>query len=95
MANIVKKEYSKKTAEVNDSVGNMRSEFDKRTGDVHDAANSLRQEAVRRYDEAHEQVDQSIDDSRKAVKDHPFTAVGIALSVGIIAGVLMRRRSKA
>ena len=95
MANTLKREYGKKTAEVEGTVGNLRSNLDKTAGDFRESAASFRQDAVKRFGQAHDQMDQSIDDSRKAVADHPFAAVGIALGIGIIAGALVRRRSNA
>lgn len=95
MANNLKKEYRKRADETTETMSSLRDGFDRRTGDFFDAAENLRQEAGKRVDHIHEQVDHSIDDSRKAVQDHALLAVGVALGVGILAGLLLRGKSKA
>lgn len=88
LAKNMQHEYAKRTDDVNDAVSDFRVE-------VRDAAENLREEYDRRVDEVREQVDESIDGGRKSVADHPFLAVGVALAVGILAGLLIRRKSNA
>jgi ElaB/YqjD/DUF883 family membrane-anchored ribosome-binding protein len=73
----------------------LRKEYEKRTDDARGAAGILRKEYDKRVDQVHDRVDQSIHDSRQAVRKHPFLAVGVTLGVGIVAGVLLGRKSKA
>ena len=73
----------------------MRKEYEKRTEDVRGAAEILREEYDMRVDQVHDRLDQSIDDSRQSVRKHPFLVVGVTLGVGIIAGVLLGRKSNA
>jgi ElaB/YqjD/DUF883 family membrane-anchored ribosome-binding protein len=81
-------EYSKGTEGVQDAVNDLRD-------NVREAAENVREEYDRRVDQVHQQWDQSIDGSRKSVQEHPFVAVGVALAVGILAGLLIRRNSNA
>jgi ElaB/YqjD/DUF883 family membrane-anchored ribosome-binding protein len=88
IAKSMKHEYAKRTDDAQDAVSDFRNE-------VRDAAENLREEYDRRVDQVHEQLDQSIDGSRKTVQGHPLIAVGVALTIGIIAGLFIRRQSKA
>jgi ElaB/YqjD/DUF883 family membrane-anchored ribosome-binding protein len=73
----------------------VRKEYEKRADDVHGAAEILRKEYDRRVDQVHDRLDQSIDDSRQTVRKHPFLVVGVTLGVGVAAGVILGRKSKA
>jgi ElaB/YqjD/DUF883 family membrane-anchored ribosome-binding protein len=73
----------------------VRKEYEKRTDGVRNASEILRKEYDKRVDQVHDRLDQSIDDSRQTVRKHPFLAVGVTLGVGIVAGVLLGRKSKA
>jgi len=84
-----------KLSEPHELARSVRKEYEKRTEDVRGAAEILREEYDRRVDQVHDKLDQSIDDSRQTVQKHPFLAVGVTLGVGIIAGVLLGRKSKA
>jgi len=90
----MRKEYDKRTGEVSDTVEGLRREFNSRVDDLRGATEQLREEYDDRVDQVHVQMDQSIDDSRKAVQKHPFLAIGVTLGVGIVAGVLLGRKTK-
>jgi ElaB/YqjD/DUF883 family membrane-anchored ribosome-binding protein len=91
----MRKEYHKRSDEVSGSMDGLRKEFGRRADDVRGAAENLREEYEKRADIVHAKLDQSIDDSRHTVQRHPLTAVGVTLGVGIVAGVLLGRKSKA
>jgi ElaB/YqjD/DUF883 family membrane-anchored ribosome-binding protein len=91
----MRKQHGKRTDEVRGTVEGLRSEFNRRVDDVRGAAESLRQEYDDKVDQVHVQIDQSIDDSRKTVQKHPFLAIGVTLGAGIVAGVLLGRKTKA
>ncbi len=73
----------------------LKKEYEKRADEVRDAAENLREEYGRRIDEIHGRLDQSLDDGKKIVHDHPALVVGTTLAVGIIAGVLLSRKRTA
>jgi ElaB/YqjD/DUF883 family membrane-anchored ribosome-binding protein len=91
----IRKEHDKRTDEVSGAVEGLRNEFNRRVDEVRGAADKLREEYDDRVDQVHVQMDQSIDDSRKAVQKHPFMAIGVTLGIGIVAGVLLGRKTKA
>jgi len=91
----MRKEYDKRTGEVGDTVEGLRREFDRRVDDLRGAAEQLREEYDDRVDQVHVRMDRSIDDGRKVFQKHPFLAVGVTLGVGIVAGVLLGRKTKA
>ncbi len=95
IAGNLRKEHAKRTDDVHSAMDNLRSEFDSRTDGVRDAAKNLREEYEKRVDQVHDQLDQSMDDGRKAVQEHPALVLGAALAVGVIAGILLGRKSKA
>jgi ElaB/YqjD/DUF883 family membrane-anchored ribosome-binding protein len=84
-----------KLSEPRELARSVRKEYEKRTEDVRGAAEILREEYDMRVDQVHDRLDQSIDDSRQSVRKHPFLVVGVTLGVGIIAGVLLGRKSNA
>jgi ElaB/YqjD/DUF883 family membrane-anchored ribosome-binding protein len=90
---MAKRAYDK-PSEAHELSKSVRKEYEKRTDDVNDAAQILRKEYDKRVDQVHERLDQSIDDGRQTVRKHPFMAVGITLGVGVIAGVILGRKSK-
>jgi ElaB/YqjD/DUF883 family membrane-anchored ribosome-binding protein len=83
-----------KLSEPRELARSVRKEYENRTDDVRGAAKILREEYDKRVEQVHGRLDQSIDDSRQSVRKHPFLAVGVTLGVGIIAGVLLGRKSK-
>jgi ElaB/YqjD/DUF883 family membrane-anchored ribosome-binding protein len=91
---MAKRAYTK-LSEPHELARSVRKEYEKRTEDVHGAAEILRKEYDRRVDQVHHTLNQSIEDSRQSVRKHPFLAVGVTLGVGIVAGVLLGRKSKA
>jgi ElaB/YqjD/DUF883 family membrane-anchored ribosome-binding protein len=95
IARSMREEYEKRTGEVGDTVDGLRKEFKRRTEDVRGAAEDLRNEYDKRVGQASVRLSRSIDDSRETVQEHPFLAVGVTLGIGIIAGVLLGRKSKA
>jgi ElaB/YqjD/DUF883 family membrane-anchored ribosome-binding protein len=88
------KRVETKLSEPRELARNVRKEYERRSEDVRGAAEILREEYGKRVDQVHDRLDQSIDDSRQTVRKHPFLAVGVTLGVGIIAGVLLGRKSK-
>jgi ElaB/YqjD/DUF883 family membrane-anchored ribosome-binding protein len=91
---MAKRAYSN-LSEPHELAKNVRKEYEKTTDNVRNASEILRKEYGKRVDQVHGMVDQSIDDSRQTVRKHPFLAVGVTLGVGIVAGVLLGRKSKA
>jgi ElaB/YqjD/DUF883 family membrane-anchored ribosome-binding protein len=84
-----------KLSEPRELARSLRKEYEKRADDARGAAGILREEYDKRVDQVHDRLDQSIDDSRQSVRKHPFLAVGVTLGIGIVAGVLLGRKSKA
>ena len=41
--------------------------------------------------EAQKQVKVGVEKTEEAIKDHPWTAVGVAVGVGVVIGLLIRR----
>src|SRR5579872_5835167 len=83
----LKKEYDRRAEDVRGSVNGLKEEFDKRADEVRDAAENLREEYEKRVAEVHAQLDQSMNDGKKIVQDHPALVVGVTLVVGVIAGL--------
>jgi ElaB/YqjD/DUF883 family membrane-anchored ribosome-binding protein len=84
-----------KTSEPSEIAKSLRKEYESRTDDVTDAMDGLRKEYGKRADQVRVRVSESVDDSRQAVRKHPFLAVDVTLGVGLVAGVLLGRKSKA
>jgi ElaB/YqjD/DUF883 family membrane-anchored ribosome-binding protein len=89
------KGHEKRTDDFGDAANVLRKEFSKRTDDVRGAAQNLKEEYDKRLGQFNVTLSQSIEDSRHTVQKHPFLAVGVTLGVGVIAGVLLGRKSKA
>ena len=51
----------------------------------------LRAELDRRITEIREGLDETAEEGRKIIRDHPLTAVGGALAIGLILGLLLAR----
>jgi len=51
----------------------------------------LRAEFDRRIVEIREGLDKTAEEGRKIIRDHPLTAVGGALAIGLILGLLLAR----
>jgi ElaB/YqjD/DUF883 family membrane-anchored ribosome-binding protein len=95
LAKSMRKEYESRTDDVSDAVEGLRKEFGRRADDVRGAAEDLKGEYEKRADQVRARVSESVDDGRQAVRKHPYTAVGVTLGVGIVAGLLLGRKSKA
>jgi ElaB/YqjD/DUF883 family membrane-anchored ribosome-binding protein len=89
------KRSDSKLSEPSELARSVRKEYEKRSEDVRDAAETLREGYGKRVDQVHDRLDQSIDDSRQTVRKHPFLAVGVTLGIGVVAGVILGRKSKA
>ena len=70
-----------------------------------DAIKDLRKEFERRFDEARAKsvesmesgkkaFEDSMENGRKVVQEHPFLALGVTLTLGILLGALLGRKSR-
>ena len=65
---------------------------------VRDGVDSLKEKSAEAVEtlkakgaEAHKQVKVGVEKTEDAIKDNPWTAVGIAVGVGVVIGLLLRR----
>jgi ElaB/YqjD/DUF883 family membrane-anchored ribosome-binding protein len=59
---------------------------------VESALNELKGDLQSGFDEIHVTVDDEIEAGRREVREHPLLAVGIAVTVGVVIGMLLGRR---
>ena len=100
-----KKKDSRSAAER--SLREARRDFDKRIDEiradlkekgpeaierVESALNELKGDLQSGFDEIHVTVDDEIEAGRREVREHPLLAVGIAVTVGVVIGMLLGRR---
>jgi ElaB/YqjD/DUF883 family membrane-anchored ribosome-binding protein len=84
----------------NDSMKELRREFERRipdiqadiesgqTGMAEEAIAALRKEFEQRMLEIRDQIDESFEPGRDAIRERPIASVGVAIGLGITAGVL-------
>jgi ElaB/YqjD/DUF883 family membrane-anchored ribosome-binding protein len=85
----------KELAETGGPENLLKKEYEKRVDEVRGVAENLKEEYGRRLDEIHGQLDQSINDGKQIVNDHPALVMGMTLAVGVIAGLLLSRKRTA
>lgn len=59
---------------------------------VENALNELKGDLQSGFDEIHVRVDDELETGRKEVREHPLLAVGIAVTAGVVIGMLLGRR---
>jgi ElaB/YqjD/DUF883 family membrane-anchored ribosome-binding protein len=59
---------------------------------VENALNDLKEDLQGGFDEVHGRFEDELEIGRREVRDHPLLAVGIALTVGVVIGMLLGKR---
>jgi ElaB/YqjD/DUF883 family membrane-anchored ribosome-binding protein len=87
--------------ETRDSIKELKRDFERRVNDIQadiaeghegmaeEALAALGKELQGRIDNLREQVDESFESSRDAIRSKPITALGAAVATGVVAGLLL------
>jgi len=90
-----------KNQSTEESLKELKRDFDRRIHDlqtdvaeggstaVQESVDFLKNELEQRLSDLRRQVDESVEPGRDAIREKPFSSVGVALGAGVVAGVLL------
>jgi len=84
-----RRDFNKRIDEIRAELKEKGPEAVKR---VESALNELREDIQSGFDEIHVEVDEELETGRREVREHPLLAVGIAVTAGVVIGMLLERR---
>ena len=61
---------------------------------IENALTDLREQLQNRFEYFHESFEDKLEMGRKEVREHPLLAIGVALTLGVMIGMLLDRKSK-
>ena len=61
---------------------------------IENALTDLREQLQNRFEYIHESFEDKLEMGRKEVREHPLLAIGVALTLGVMIGMLLERKGK-
>ncbi len=97
---------SRKEISKGDALSELKRDFERRIHEIsadlregrsaaaEESLDYLKNELERMLSDLRQQLDESVEPGREAIRERPLVALGVALGVGVLLGVLLGRKSK-